>query len=86
MPAPRLAQSAGAAGLAIDHFGLEDGLPGTYIPDMAVSGVGMLWLHASGQLVSFDGLEFEVHGLEQLGTTGLMVTGLAATHGVRQWS
>jgi len=61
--APLQGQSAASGGLGIDHFGPEQGLPGQYIPDMAVTADGLLWLISSGRLTSFDGLTFEDHGV-----------------------
>ncbi len=50
--------------LGIDRLALEDGLPGMYVPDLAVDDQGLLWMLASGRLTSFDGLEFETHPID----------------------
>lgn len=49
--------------LGIEGFGVADGLAGMSVTDLAVTGDGLLWLQASGRLVSYDGLEFETHDL-----------------------
>jgi signal transduction histidine kinase/AraC-like DNA-binding protein len=51
--------------LGIDHFDVADGLPGMFVADLAQTGDGLLWLQASGFLVSYDGLEFETHDLDR---------------------
>ncbi len=81
---PVQGQSAATVGLGIDHFGAEQGLPGLYIPDMAVTGDGLLWLISSGRLTSFDGLTFEDQRIPGFGPDGSVV-GIGAGRGDTLW-
>lgn len=81
--APLQGQSA-SGGLGIDHFGAEEGLPGLYIPDMAVTGDGLLWLISSGRLTSFDGLTFDDQGVPGFAPAGSVV-GIGAGRGDTLW-
>lgn len=76
---------AACLNLGVDRFGLEDGLPGMFIPDLAVTGDGLLWLHVSGLLVSFDGLEFETHDLEEFPEPDRTLRGIGAGRGDTLW-
>lgn len=77
------AQGLSSGALGVDHFGIADGLPGTYIAGLAVAGDGLLWLNTSGRLVSFDGLEFDEHELARFpaedGTLRAIAAGRADT-------
>lgn len=79
------AQTLPSDNLGIDHFGIEDGLPGLFIRNLVVSGDGTMWLHASGMLVSFDGLEFVTHDLSALPSEGGAFRGLGAGRGDTVW-
>lgn len=79
------AQSTDSGSLIIDHFGLEDGLPGLFIRNLAISEDGMMWLYASGILASFDGLEFESHDLTPFGSEDLNFRGLGSGRGDTVW-
>lgn len=83
-PTPLHGQSPESGGLGIDHLGPEQGLPGQYIPDMAVTGDGLLWLISSGRLTSFDGLTFEDHGVPGSVPDGNVV-GIGAGRGDTLW-
>jgi signal transduction histidine kinase/DNA-binding response OmpR family regulator len=83
--APVRAQTSGDFNLGIDHFGLEAGLPGLYITDMSVTDDGRLWLNASGQLVSFDGLEFETHDLDRFPSEDKTLRAVAGGRGDTLW-
>jgi len=71
--------------LGVDQFGIADGLPGMFIPDLAVTGDGRLWLSASGHLVSFDGEEFETHDLIEFSDTGRVLRGISAGRADTLW-
>ena len=79
------AQEPTGVHLGIDHFGLEEGLPGMYIPDLALTTDGQLWLSASGRLVSFDGLEFQDHDLSVFRSADRTLRGLAAGRADTLW-
>jgi signal transduction histidine kinase/CheY-like chemotaxis protein len=79
------AQEASPGTLGVDHFGIDEGLPGTYIAGLAVSDDGLLWLIASGQLVSFDGFEFEEHDLARFPTDDPTLRTLAAGRADTVW-
>lgn len=53
---------------AVDRFGLEDGLPGNAVTDLDIGSDGRLWVLVSGRIVSFDGLTFQEHAIEEAGT------------------
>ncbi len=85
LSAPTLpAQSDASGGLGIDQFGTAQGLPGLYVPDLAITGDGLLWLISSGRLTSFDGLTFEDHGVPGSTSAGSVV-GIGAGRGDTLW-
>lgn len=80
------AQTLAHGSLGIDRFDLESGLPGMSIRDLAETEDGRLWLIASGQLASFDGLEFELHRLPPEATEpGAEIIGIGAGRGDTLW-
>lgn len=85
LPAAVSGQLPASAALGVDRFGIEDGLPGTYVQDIAVADDGRLWLRASGHLVSFDGLEFEDHDLARFPDDQRVLRALAAGRGDTLW-
>lgn len=72
--------------MVVGRPGPAEGLPGSYIPDLATTGDGLLWMIASGRLTSFDGLVFEEHDVPEVSEwRGAGILGIGAGRADTLW-